>query len=270
MLGTDLVPALAAAGHDPVGVDLEEGDLTQEGVGADLIRKHAPGLVIHCAAMTDVDGCERDPERAWQHNVLATWRLAAACREQGAPLAYISTDFVFDGAKGAPYHEWDAPNPLGAYGYTKWAGEEAIRRILPQHYVIRTAWLFGRTGRNFVRTMVTKAREGNPLRVVADQVGSPTYTGHLAAAIARHIVGNPLHGTYHVTNAGMTNWADLAREALRAAGLACEVVDISSADWPSPTRRPAFSALEHRALALQGRDDLPPWQEGVAEAVAGI
>ena len=269
MLGTDLVPALESA-HQVVPADLEQADLTSWEAAWRLVEGAQPELVIHAAAMTDVDGCERDPEAAWRHNTLATWHVAAACQRLGAALLYLSTDFVFDGTKGGPYHEFDQPHPLNAYGASKWAGEVLVRQLCPCHYVVRTAWLFGRSGRNFVRTILARAREGGPLQVVADQVGSPTYSADLAAAIARHLVGNPCYGTYHLTNTGWASWADLAREAVAAAGLQCPVTEISAADWPSPTRRPAMSALEPLALRLQGRADMRPWQEAVAEMVRGL
>ena len=265
MLGTELVATLA--GHQVTGVDVEQGDLTEWEAAWQVVEAAQPELVIHTAAMTDVDGCEREPERAWRHNALATWHVAAACQRLGAELAYLSTDFVFDGTKGAPYHEFDEPRPLGSYGLTKLAGERLVRELCPRHYVVRTAWLFGRTGKNFVRTIVAKAAPGAPLRVVGDQVGSPTYAADLAGAIARHIVGNPCYGTYHITNAGSCSWADLARAAIAAAGLECAVEDIPASAWPSPTRRPAYSVLDHLALRMQGRDDLRPWQEAVAEMV---
>lgn len=266
MLGTELVRALANRDLRPV--DLADGDLTDPGAARRLIRE--VDLAIHTAAMTDVDGCERDPDRAWRHNTLATWHMAEACAWQDVPLVYLSTDFVFDGEKRAPYHEFDQPNPLGVYGASKLGGETVVRQLCPHHYIVRTAWLFGKTGKNFVRTILARAAEGKPLSVVADQVGSPTYAADLADAIARHIVGNPLYGTYHITNAGAATWAELARAAIAAAGLSCEVRQISSADWPSPTRRPAYSVLDHLALRMQGRDDLRPWQEAVAQAVAGM
>lgn len=271
MLGTELVRALA--GHDLRPVDLADGDLTDRNAALRLVWDTGVDFAIHTAAMTDVDGCERDPDRAWRHNTLATWNLADACSSRQVPLVYLSTDFVFDGEKRAPYHEFDRPNPLGVYGASKLGGETVVRQLCPQHYIVRTAWLFGKTGKNFVRTILARAAEGKPLSVVADQVGSPTYAADLADAIARHIVDTyplTLCGTYHITNAGQASWAELARATVQAAGAACEVREISSADWPSPTRRPAYSVLDHLALRMQGRDDLRPWQEAVAEAVRGM
>jgi len=184
-------------------------------------------------------------------------------------MIYMSTDFVFDGEKAAPYTEYDDPRPLGAYGASKLAGERHVRELVPRHFIVRTAWLFAAHGKNFVLSILRKAREP-VLRVVGDQVGSPTCAGDLADAIARHIVDSQLYGTYHITNAGSCSWAELAAEALRLAGSDARVEPISWRDWPSPTRRPANSTLRHLALELQGRDDIRPWQEALAEVVARV
>jgi len=268
MLGTDLCEALRP-GHSVVPIDLPDLDLTDTARTRDFVRRTAPDFVCHAAAWTDVDGCEREPDRAFRHNGLATWNVAAACAEAGCPLLYVSTDFVFDGEKAAPYTEYDDPRPLGAYGASKLAGERHVRELVPRHFIVRTAWLFAAHGKNFVLSILRKAREP-VLRVVGDQVGSPTCAGDLADAIARHIVDSQLYGTYHITNAGSCSWAELAAEALRLAGSDARVEPISWRDWPSPTRRPANSTLRHLALELQGRDDIRPWQEALAEVVARV
>jgi len=262
MLGSDLCEALAA--HEVRGVDIEDFDLTDASAVREALAAARPEMVVHCAAWTDVDGCERDPERAFLHNGSGTWNLAAAAADVGATVVYMSTDFVFDGSKGEPYTEFDAPNPLSVYGASKLAGEEAVRALVPRCYVVRSAWLFGARGRNFVRTILETAAERDELRVVADQFGSPTYTRDLAQGIAEIIVaGRVVPGTYHMVNSGVCSWAGLAAEALRLAGRTTRVTPIPALEWPSPAPRPACSALRCRALELQGVPVLRPWKQAL-------
>ncbi len=263
MLGTDLCARLAGA-HELIALDLPELDITDTCAVFDKISSERPEMVLHCAAYTDVDGCESGPNKAFRVNAFGAWNVASACQKSGAALLYVSTDFVFDGDKGEPYDEFDRPNPINAYGRSKFAGEEIVRSLVSRHFIVRTAWLFGARGKNFVRTMLTKAQSGGPLRVVADQVGCPTYTVDLAEAMA-NLVESPLYGTYHITNSGACSWAEFAAEIVRQAGLSAEVIPISSAEWKSPARRPRNSRLRHLALEMQGRDSLRPWQEALGE-----
>ena len=265
MLGSDLCEVLARD-HTVAAVDVEDLDITQPAPTRAAVAAAAPELVVHCAAWTDVDGCERDPERAFRVNTTGTWNVAAAAAEVDAGLVYVSTDFVFDGDKSEPYTEFDAPNPLGVYGASKLAGEEAVRRLVARHWVVRTAWLFGARGRNFVATILGVAAEREEVRVVADQFGSPTYTRDLAAALAQYTVaGRAVPGTYHIANSGVCSWADLAEEAIRQRGLSARVVRIPAREWPSPTRRPPHSALRSRWLELQGLAPLRDWKEALAD-----
>jgi dTDP-4-dehydrorhamnose reductase len=283
MLGSDLCETLAHD-HDLRAVDIEDFDIADAAATRAAIADWRPGMVVHCAAWTDVDGCEQDPERAFVHNARGARNVASACAEANASMAYISTDFVFDGEKREPYTEFDRPNPLGVYGASKLAGELAVRSLVPTHYaalraagvqapaagsyVVRTAWLFGKRGRSFVRTILEAAEKKEELRVVADQFGSPTYTRDLAKAVSDLIVsGRLLPGVYHLANSGVCSWAELATEALRLAGRHARVVPIPAAEWPSPTRRPAYSALRSRWLELQGLPPLGPWQEALARFV---
>jgi dTDP-4-dehydrorhamnose reductase len=267
MLGSDLCETLTHD-HDLRGVDIEDFDIADATATRVAVTDWRPGMVVHCAAWTDVDGCERDPERAFVHNARGAWNVASACAEVHASMVYISTDFVFDGERREPYTEFDQPNPLSVYGASKLAGELAVRSLLPTHYVVRTAWLFGKRGRSFVRTILEAAEKRKELRVVADQLGSPTYTRDLAKAISDLIVsGRLLPGVYHLANSGVCSWAELATEALRLAGRHARVVPIPAAEWPSPTRRPAYSALCSRWLELQGLPPLRPWQEALARFV---
>ncbi|MHB0912265.1 MAG: dTDP-4-dehydrorhamnose reductase [Armatimonadota bacterium] len=272
MLGHDLVEALS--GHELVTTDVagdyRRMDITDSEAVLDTIGEVRPDLVIHSAAYTDVDGCSANPDLAFKVNAAGTWNVAAACAEHGAAMVYVSTDFVFDGEKGSPYTEYDTPNPVSAYGASKYAGEVHVRTLVPRHYIVRTAWLYGLHGKSFPRTMVRVAREGKPLRVVADQVGSPTCTVDLAETI-RRLIETPLYGTYHVTNSGSCSWHEFAVRTLALAGITgVEVQPIDSDEWPTPTKRPKYSVLRHYSLELQGRDDLRSWEEALADFTARL
>jgi dTDP-4-dehydrorhamnose reductase len=249
--------------HDVIGLDLPDWDITKS-EAAHVIADAHPAWVVHAAALTDVDGCERDPDRAYVVNGEGTRRVAEGCRAAGAGLVYLSTDYVFDGRKRAPYVETDPPAPLSAYGRSKLAGEEATRRLAPRWAIVRTAWLFGVSGKNFVKTIIEKATAGAPLRVVDDQVGSPTYARDLAEAI-RELVGRGLTGTYHVTNADCCSWYAFARAILEQGGLGTATVSpMSTAELGRPAPRPAFSVLANEAWAAAGLPPLRPWPEALA------
>ena len=260
--------------HTVIPTDVLEGcehmDISDTSSVFDVINKTQPEMVIHCAAMTDVDGCERNPDAAYKLNAVGTWNLACACASIGCPIAYVSTDYVFDGEKGEPYTEFDTPNPMSAYGASKLAGERAIRELCPKHYVVRTSWLFAPHGKNFALTMLKLAETQPKIKVIADQFGSPTYAKDLAEFLAK-LVGSPLYGTYHFTNSGSCSWFDFASAILNAAGKSkVDIVPIKSEEWPSPTKRPKFSVLRHYRMELLGRDHARPWQEAVAEFAASV
>ena len=175
--------------------------------------------------------------------------------------------YFHQGLKDGDYDECDAPNPLGHYGRSKWAGERFVRDVCRKHYIFRTAWLYGENGRNFVSTMLNAASEGKDLKVVADEVGSPTYTKDLAEVIASQ-VGWPFYGVYHVTNSGSCSWYELAVKAIQLAKIeGARIKPIPSSDWPSPTTRPKRSVLRHLSLRMQGRDNLRSWEEALSEFV---
>lgn len=272
MLGTDLAKVLAD--HDliltDVVGDVRQLDITDADAVMRAIREERPQTVIHSAAYADVDGCERDPDKAYLVNALGTWNVATACREYDAAIVYVSTDFVFDGEKGEPYTEYDAGNPLGHYGGSKLAGERHVRELCPRHYIARTAWLYGEHGKNFPFSIMNAAKTRPELKVVADQIGSPTFTADLAATIG-NLIGSPMYGTYHVTNKGTCSWYEFAKEILRLAGITgVEVLPIKAEEWPSPTKRPKYSVLRHLSLELQGRDDLREWQDALADFISRV
>ena len=217
----------------------------------------APDVVLHAAAWTDVDGAEEDPQGAASVNVGGTANAAAL----GAPLVYYSTDYVFDGEKREPYVESDGPNPQSAYGRSKLHGEAAAGE---QAWIVRSSWLFGPTGHNFVRTMLRLGAEHDEVTVVDDQRGSPTYVGHLAAA-TRDVLRLPF-GTYHVAAEGDCTWADFAEAIFAEAELDCRVRRISTAELGRPAPRPAYSVLRSE----KGAPQLPDWREGLRECLAAI
>lgn len=221
MLGTDARRILAAQGHEIVPTDVGPAatgeirplDITDFAAVRQMLAEVRPDLVLHGAAYTNVDGCERDPDLAHKVNALGTWAVASACEEIGATLVAISTDFVFDGAKGSPYTEFDAPNPISHYGASKLAGENLARAACHRCYVVRTSWLYGVHGKNFSYAMIGLAKKGSSLSVIDDQFGTPTYTVDLVEAIVG-IIDAPLYGVYHVSNSGETNWHQFAEEIL--------------------------------------------------------
>ena len=265
-LGVELLDVLRRE-HDVVGLDLPELDITKP-EASQMIAGVRPAWVIHAAAWTDVDGCERDPARALAVNGEGTRRVAEACRVAGAGMVYLSTDYVFDGRKGVPYVETDPVSPLSAYARSKVAGEEAVRAAAPRWAIVRTAWLFGVSGKNFVKTIVEKAAAGGPLRVVDDQVGSPTYARDLADAIAQ-LVSRGLTGIYHVTNAGSCSWYAFTRAIVEEAGLAhVAVTPMTTAELGRPAPRPALSVLANHAWVAAGMRPLRPWREALSAMLA--
>ncbi len=249
-----------------------------ETVGAAL-RAHSPALVVNAAAWTGVDAAEAEPEAARRANELGPSALATYCRAEGIRLIHISTDYVFDGLKGAPYVETDATNPTGVYGATKLAGEQAVRAADPSAILLRTSWVYARSGRNFVLAMLAAARRASVLRVVADQIGCPTNADDLARAIlamADAVLATPetQGGLYHAAGSGETSWHGLAtavfEQAARHGFPRAQAQPIATADWPTPARRPPDSRLDCGLLHQDFGIRLPPWEESLRSAVAAI
>ncbi len=264
-LGQDLLRELTPR-HDCHGLGHEEADVTDYRSLAACFAALRPDWVIHAAAYTDVDGCERDPDRAFRVNAGGNWNVAAAARACGAAVAVISTDFVFDGAKREPYTEFDVPRPINHYGASKLAGEQAALNANPCTAIIRTQWLYGLHGRNFPYAILRAAAKGE-VRIVADQTGAPTFSPDLARMIGR-IIETPRYGIYHANNAGACTWYEFAVELYRLAGLDPAILHpIPAAEYPSPTRRPAYSVLRRYALEMMDLDDARPWQEAAREFI---
>jgi dTDP-4-dehydrorhamnose reductase len=283
-VGYELVRELAPLGR-VVAYGREQCDLSDPAGAADAVRAAAPAVVVNAAAYTAVDRAEQDAAACAAANAEAPGRMAAAAAECGAPFVHYSTDYVFDGAKAGPYVEGDATNPLGVYGRTKLEGERAAADANPAHLVFRTSWVYAARGHNFVRTMLRLARERDELRVVADQVGAPTWARALAAATAQ-VVGAALRapegaaawaaaraGVYHLTASGSTSWhgfaeAVLAADPARSEQRARRVVPIATSDFPTPARRPANSRLDCARAAERLGVRIPDWREQLGLALA--
>jgi dTDP-4-dehydrorhamnose reductase len=264
MLGRDVMLAAGNAGHDVIGFGRAELDITDPMGLAKKFDLERPDIVINCAAWTDVDGAEAAEQEAFAVNGAGAGNVAAAAAEVGASVVYVSSDYIFDGLKGAPYVESDQVAPLSAYGRTKLAGEEATVAANKRHFVVRSAWLFGIGGPNFVETMLRLAGSGNEVLVVRDQVGSPTYTWHLAYGIVRLIEGIEF-GIHHMAAAGQCSWYEFAREIFEQAKVECKVLSITTEEFGRPAPRPPFSALtSQREHAIR----LPSWQDGLAGYLA--
>lgn len=266
-LGTDLVTAFAD--HAVVGVDRAELDVTDEAAVVAAVRDHGPDLVVHTAAHTAVDAAESEPDEAFRVNALGAWWVARACALAEAAMVYVSTDYVFDGTATRPYTEFDRPNPLSVYGRSKEAGEQLVRATLREHYVVRTSWVQGGHGRNFVKTMLRLGAERDTLTVVADQTGSPTFTFDLAPAI-RQLAVTGRHGTYHLTNAGSCTWFALAQAVFEEAGLTVDLRPTDTAGYGAPAPRPANSVLDNLLARTTGLAPLPHWRDSLKRLIADL
>ncbi len=265
MLGTDLMQVFAT--QEPAGFDLPGLDITDERQCHARVRDIGPDVIIDAAAQTNVDYCESHEEEAMLVNGRGTGNLASAAHEAGAVLVYFSTDYIFDGAKKDEYREDDPPNPISVYGRSKLRGEELVRSLCPSHLILRTSWLFGCHGKNFIRTIVNAAREGQHLRVVDDQQGSPTYTKDLASH-ARAMLERGCRGTYHVTNSGSCNWYELARWSLQWAKVTdVDVEAVKTHQYPRPAPRPANSVLANSRLLREGFPAMRPWHAAARDYV---
>ncbi|MCX7623490.1 MAG: dTDP-4-dehydrorhamnose reductase [Thermomicrobium sp.] len=266
-LGRALV-RVAPPGVQVVALGASECDVTDPTAVRAAVARVEPEVVFHCAAWTDVDGCERQPERAWRINALGTQHVATACLEAGATLVYVSTNYVFDGEQDEPYHEFARPRPLSVYGASKLAGEAAVRAICPRHAIVRTAMLYDATSRNFVTTVRRLASEHARLRMVADQYGNPTFVDDLAHALWR-LVAQPAYGTYHLVNEGAASWYDWCLAIVQELQLPVEVEPIPASEFrrlARPPRNGVLASLAAPALGIR----LPYWREALARCLAPL
>lgn len=259
-LGREL--AKQANGHDIIFTDYDTLDITDSNAVMHLMKEITPQVVIHCAAYTNVDKAETDVDGAFRVNVVGSQHVAASCLEMGARMVYVSTDYVFDGTKTLPYREFDPVNPQSVYGVTKWQGETMVRHILGRHYIVRTAWLYGE-GNNFVRTMLNLAESQDVLRVVQDQIGTPTSTVDLAKAIVT-LIHSDAYGTYHATCQGQCSWYEFACEIFKLTGKKIQVIPVDTQEFPRPAKRPAHSVLDNHMLRMTVGDPMRSWEEALA------
>jgi dTDP-4-dehydrorhamnose reductase len=266
MLGTDLIKTMKP-GNDILGIDLAEVDITRLEQCLAVAEEYRPDVIVNAAAFTRVDDCEMNPDLAFQVNGSGAGNLARSAAASGSLLVHFSTDYVFDGLKKGAYLEEDVPNPQSIYGKSKLAGEAQIRRHCPNHLIIRTSWLFGHNGANFIRTVVNAALQGKPLRVVNDQEGSPTYARDLAG-YTRILIEASCRGIYHITNSGSCTWFELAVRAVEWAGISgISVRPVSTSEFPRPASRPANSVLANSRLQREGFPSMRSWQEAAREYV---
>ncbi|MGC9333392.1 MAG: dTDP-4-dehydrorhamnose reductase [Anaerolineae bacterium] len=259
-LGTALQSVLAD--EETIGLDLPEHDITDPVSIIETICESQPELVIHTAAMTDVDGCERNPDLAFRVNVLGTQNIALACGRCGAALVHVSTNDVFDGRLGRPYYEWDIPTPRSTYAHSKAGAEFYVRTLLNRFYIVRTAWLYARGGNNFVTKIIAAATKHGVLRVVTDEISAPTYAPDLAEAIGR-LIQTGHYGIYHFTNAGICSRLEWAAKILELAGRGDVPIEaITSAEWPRKAEPPLYAPIVNFGGAALGIT-LRPWEDAL-------
>jgi len=262
MLGQDVVKALSARGHQCLGVGSADFDLQDAQGTKEAVRRFTPEAIVHCAAYTAVDRAESEPDRCMAVNAMGTLNLVRAALAVNARLLYISTDYVFDGSGDAPHETTEKNRPLNVYGLSKQQGEEAVRSLMTKYFILRTSWVYGEGGRSFVSTVTRLGQEQSAVRVVADQLGAPTYTCDLAELIADMIITDR-YGTYHAANDGCCSFAGLARAIMQMSGSRCRVQTISSAEYPAAARRPLNSRLSMRSLDEAGFRRLPAWEDAL-------
>lgn len=245
-----------------IAADVDNFDITNQVIIEEFLTSNKPDIVINCAAMTNVDGCETNEETAMQVNALGPRNLAIACNKAGIKLVHISTDYVFDGVAKVPYREWDLCNPQSIYGKSKYMGEEFVRQFCKKYFIIRTAWLYGYVGKNFVKTMLKLGSEKSEIKVVNDQFGNPTNANDLAYHILK-VAETENYGTYHCTGIGEVSWCTFAKKIMEYANLSCKVIPCTTEEFPTPAKRPAFSSLDNLMLKSTVGDEMRPWSEAL-------
>lgn len=268
-LGYEVLKCLRERKIFGIGAGRAEFDLTDAEQTAQFVRKARPDAVIHCAGYTNVNRAEQETELCRAVNVQGTGNLARACREVGAKMLYISTEYVFPGEGEHYYETGDETRPLNAYGRSKRDGELAVSECMERCFIVRISWAFGKNGNNFVKTMLSLGREKDEIRVVRDQIGSPTYTADLAPLLC-DMIATDKYGIYHATNEGICSFAEFAQEIMRQAGLSAKIVPIASEEYPSPVVRPKNSRLSKASLDRAGFRRLPDWKDALARYLEEI
>ncbi|MCT4508403.1 MAG: dTDP-4-dehydrorhamnose reductase [Tepidibacter sp.] len=261
-LGVDLVNILSNE-YYVIGLDKEKLDITNLDYVVNIVKAIKPHIIINSAAYTNVDECEKNIDLSYKINGLGARNLAIASLENNSRLVHISTDFVFDGQKNEPYIEFDIPNPLSIYGKSKLLGEEFIKQINPKHYILRTSWLYGENGNNFVKTLLKLGKENKTLKIVNDQIGTPTYTKDLVNTI-NMIIKTDAYGTYHTSNEGECTWFEFARKIFELANITdIEILTITTEELNRPAKRPKYSVMKNYMLKLNFNYTLKSWDKSL-------
>lgn len=268
-LGYDVAKELERRGENFIGTTRKELDLSKPEEVKNFIIEKKPSTVIHCAAYTAVDKAESEAELALTVNGLATRKIAEACREVGAKMLYVSTDYVFGGDGETPYEISDEKAPQNIYGKSKLLGEDSVIALLREYFIVRISWVFGSNGKNFVKTMLNFDKRRKKISVVDDQVGSPTYTADVAPLLV-DMIQSDKYGIYHATNEGFCSWAEFAEEIFKQAGREITVEKIPTSDYPTPAKRPFNSRLSKKTLDEAGFKRLPSWQDAVTRFLKEI
>ncbi|MFC7679248.1 dTDP-4-dehydrorhamnose reductase [Paenibacillus sp. GCM10028914] len=269
-LGIDVVDVFSQIGHEVISCGREELDITDMDNSQRVIMHHSPDIIIHCAAYTAVDAAETDIDGAYLVNTVGTRNIAIASESVGAKLVYISTDYVFNGQADRPYHEYDNTDPQSIYGKSKRAGELLVQELTTKWFIVRTSWMFGLHGNNFVKTMLHLGRENRQLQVVNDQKGSPTYTKDVVHFLV-NLTATEKYGVYHASNSGACTWYEFTKaiieEAHEVLGVSLPAIlePCTTDQFPRPAPRPSNSVLEHVAIRTNGFDELPHWRDGLRQ-----
>lgn len=261
-LGYDVVQEGESRGLDMFGTDVDNMDITNAGQVKQVIEAYKPDAVIHCAAYTAVDAAEDNQELCRKINVDGTRNIAEVCKDMDIPMMYFSTDYIFDGQGENFWKEDDPKNPLNVYGQTKYEGELAVQELIDKHFILRISWVFGVNGNNFIKTMLRVGPQRGEVGVVADQIGSPTYTYDLAKLVI-DMIQTDKYGAYHVTNEGICSWYEFACEIFKQAGLDVKVNPLTTAEYPAKAARPFNSRMSKDKLINAGFKMLPGWQDAL-------
>ena len=268
-LGYDVVRELQKRGHEAVGVDIDEMDITDAAAVERVMTEVQPDAVIHCSAYTAVDRAEEDKdiEICRRVNVDGTENIAKICKKMDCKMLYLSTDYIFSGDGERPWEPDDEASPLNAYGQSKYDGELALKKYVEKYFIVRISWVFGINGNNFIKTMLRLGRENGAVKVVDDQIGSPTYTYDLARLLV-DMIESDRYGAYHATNEGICSWYEFAKEIFRAAGMDnVSVTPVKSGEFPVKAKRPKNSRMSKEKLVANGFSLLPAWQDAVARYI---
>ncbi|EHJ02138.1 dTDP-4-dehydrorhamnose reductase [Clostridium sp. DL-VIII] len=268
-LGFDVITEFNKRNINALGIGREDLDITNDKAVNEYITKLKPKCIVHCAAYTAVDKAEDEKELCYNVNVIGTANIAKACKKVNAKMIYISTDYVFDGHGDKPFEINDVPNPLSVYGKAKYEGELVVQKYLNKYFIVRVSWVFGIHGNNFVKTMLRLGKERKSIDVVADQIGSPTYTVDLAKLLC-DMTESEKYGVYHATNEGFCSWAEFAKEIMKIANLDCKINYISTKEYLTKAVRPLNSRLSKKSLANNRFKLLADWEDALARFFVGL